>query len=451
MSDIFNEYAKIAIAKELVSEDAKNALEKNPRVSSQNTAIIEELYNVKPTPAKGMKYERNIIEIAHPNAVIIAPSYDKVNGLVENENERQDITINQLMKGNSGQTNNYKLAANELAKNLVRVSNGFKDIGDEKSVNLASACLSQLKKEAIAPLVYIAGAAVVSLLGFAYYNAWSTKPTNDMKAAIINLDNSIKKVSNQETWGAFSDIYDSNFKSLLNQLHSRLESFAGKFNAYRKAKSAIGYYDVRNPNQVNSVANDQSKTNLIKDCNSKLLQFKNELESLRPQLNRLADVIKNDKEALISDRSMISSTLHGISEYFSGAGKIIPDELDNIVLNIGRLNSTFDKLASTYENATSQAETQAQAYVPAQTTTSNIDELNRPDEVLPPLPAAPVAPAPTVQAPVAPVPDESMTFRRRHREEPVQEAAVEAPVVPRVSTPRKSTNRKRRSRLAPPT
>ena len=67
--------------------------DKYPRMDSQDIDIIESLYNVKPDSS--VEYERNIIDRAHPHSVVISPAYDKINGLVENENERHDIIRNQ--------------------------------------------------------------------------------------------------------------------------------------------------------------------------------------------------------------------------------------------------------------------------------------------------------------------------------------------------------------------
>jgi hypothetical protein len=50
---------------------------------------IGKLYNTKQKRPEDMDYERNIMEDAHPDSVVISPSYDKLNGLVENENEGQ--------------------------------------------------------------------------------------------------------------------------------------------------------------------------------------------------------------------------------------------------------------------------------------------------------------------------------------------------------------------------
>lgn len=50
-------------------------------------------YNVKP---ESQEYENNIMEQAHPNQCILTKSYDPINSLIENDIERQNITLNIL-------------------------------------------------------------------------------------------------------------------------------------------------------------------------------------------------------------------------------------------------------------------------------------------------------------------------------------------------------------------
>lgn len=50
-------------------------------------------YNVKP---ESQEYENNIMEQAHPNQCILTKSYDPLNSLIENDIERQNITLNIL-------------------------------------------------------------------------------------------------------------------------------------------------------------------------------------------------------------------------------------------------------------------------------------------------------------------------------------------------------------------
>jgi len=95
-SEIFDSFVKIAQEKGMISNDsseAKKKLEQTGRADSLDASAIEALYGVKPDAPKSMEYKKNIMEVAHPNSVVVSPSYDKLNGLVESEIERQNINL----------------------------------------------------------------------------------------------------------------------------------------------------------------------------------------------------------------------------------------------------------------------------------------------------------------------------------------------------------------------
>lgn len=162
-SDIFDSYAKIAEEKGLVSladedtssqpkgpkESAKLKKYKkspHPRAGSDDISTIEALYGVKPDVTN--KYEFNIMEAAHPKPVVISPSYDRLNGLVENNIERQNIIINITQKPNNGNLNYSKYAEKELMFELVRLANDLDNAGRDDLRVLADECLIGLKKKA---------------------------------------------------------------------------------------------------------------------------------------------------------------------------------------------------------------------------------------------------------------------------------------------------------------
>src|ERR1035437_8170321 len=95
-SDIFNNFIKIARKEGIISESdhaehtEKDFHETNPRHDSLSIEQIGKLYNNKPDLPEDMKYKNNIMEDTHPESVIISPSHDKLNGLVENEIEGQN-------------------------------------------------------------------------------------------------------------------------------------------------------------------------------------------------------------------------------------------------------------------------------------------------------------------------------------------------------------------------
>lgn len=153
-SEIFEQYAQIAEAQGLVklAEDSpelkKYKDDVEARVGSDSIDVIEALYGVKPDAIDGMEYEQNIIESAHPKSVVIAPSYDKLNGLVENEIERHNIITNIVLKPNHGNLVNPKYAHQELVLELVRIANEMDNKNKEELFKLADECLIGIQKKA---------------------------------------------------------------------------------------------------------------------------------------------------------------------------------------------------------------------------------------------------------------------------------------------------------------
>lgn len=161
-SDIFDSYAKIAEEKGLISlaeeqessqpakpkESAKLKRYKKdsyPRMGSDDLSTIEALYGVKPD--NSIKYELNIMEAAHPKPVVIAPSYDKINGLVENNIERQNIISNIALKPTNGNIDQRKYAQKELVMELVRLANDLDNSGNEELRVIADKCIEDISSE----------------------------------------------------------------------------------------------------------------------------------------------------------------------------------------------------------------------------------------------------------------------------------------------------------------
>lgn len=156
-SDIFDEYAKLAIEKGIikVAKDTAESKElkkyKNdsyPRAGSDTIDIIEKKYNTKPDKPKSQQYEKNIMEIAHPNKVILNPAYDKINALIENNIERQKIMINITQKPVNGHLTQHKYAEAALAKSLIAVANDLDNKNIELLRKLADECIEDLHKKA---------------------------------------------------------------------------------------------------------------------------------------------------------------------------------------------------------------------------------------------------------------------------------------------------------------
>jgi hypothetical protein len=138
MNDYFNEFAKLAIARGLISE----ADDSTSRLDPGNIAKTKELYNLK--KEKSLKDHS---DDAHKEMAIVSPSHNKLNGVVPDLYQQQNIDINIVNKKTNGQLGRVKTCQHELATSLISIAN-FNDESDEQIRILADTCLLQLKKEA---------------------------------------------------------------------------------------------------------------------------------------------------------------------------------------------------------------------------------------------------------------------------------------------------------------
>lgn len=158
-SEVFDNYAKIALAKGIIKkgedEAATQSKTHNPRFDSKTVKEIANLYNLKIDRPESMEYKRNIIEDAHPESVVLFQSHDKINSLIENVNERQNIIINIMRKMPNGNLLQKKYAMSELAMSLIRVAMEMDNKNKEELRVLADTCARQLKKQGFDPMDFL--------------------------------------------------------------------------------------------------------------------------------------------------------------------------------------------------------------------------------------------------------------------------------------------------------
>jgi hypothetical protein len=235
-SEIFDNFIKIAQDKGMISEDApekaKKTLSKTHRADSLDISAIEALYGVKPNTPKDMEYKKNIIEDAHPNSVVISPAYDKLNGLVENDQERQNIILNIVNKPVNGHLTQHKYAEKELLMSLVRLGNTLDLQKKDKLRVLADACLSQvaekksLEKRGFAWIIAgIAGTigALYAQQHLSFLNEGFEKNYQKLMAEVDDLVNSSSE------WGVGTE-YNASFKSMIQDFKSKLVAFYDLYN-----------------------------------------------------------------------------------------------------------------------------------------------------------------------------------------------------------------------------
>ena len=223
-SEIFDNYVDIARKQGLISEATDSA-----RVGSDDLSTIELLYGVKPNG----KDEKSIVEQAHPEPVVIAPAYDRLNGLVENVQERQNIIISIINKAPQAKLTQHRYAeTQELVDELIRVGFLMDNQDQHDLMKLADDCTEHLlKKQAILPLLAaIAGG--LALIGtynnFAYLSQGVGNDCDNAIDAIVKFSPEVPEIADQLselTQGIryVKGLYEkalrmaSNFKSVKNE------------------------------------------------------------------------------------------------------------------------------------------------------------------------------------------------------------------------------------------
>jgi len=233
-SEIFDSFVKIAQERGLISNDSsesKKKLEQTGRAGSLGISDIEALYGVKPDTSKGMGYKKNIMEVAHPNSVVVSPAYDKLNGLVENNIERQNIILHTLNKTPNGLLTQHKYAEKDLVLSLVRIGNDLDNQNNDELRALADTCLQQiienpLKKEAIGPLGIAAiVAGVAATLGAIYAHQHLPNIDRGLTENYHRLMEELDDILKDNVFLGVGHEYDEELKEDVVGLKNRLTKF----------------------------------------------------------------------------------------------------------------------------------------------------------------------------------------------------------------------------------
>jgi hypothetical protein len=270
-SDIFESFIKIAQDKGLVSDESKE------KKSKTDPSSVTKLYGVKPDLPKDSEYKRNIIEKAHPKSLVISPSYDKLNGLVENNNERQDIILNILSKTPTGHLTAKKYAQDDLVLALVSLGNHLDNVDNDELRILADTCLlqvSSLRKNALAPAVpIVAGIGVI--IGLLYLQ---------------------QHMSNENTG------FESNTKRLISEIDDLLSSNAN-------------VYGYEYTPQLLSIA---------QELKSKVIEFESEYNKILPVITSLETPRTGKELKELSEKPETGSLINSYKEFMSAANNLLP-------------------------------------------------------------------------------------------------------------------------------
>jgi hypothetical protein len=341
-SDIFESFVKIAQEKGLISNDsepARKVLEKTRSAGTLSADEIAKLYGIKPD--SDIKYTRNIMEAAHPEPAVVSPAYDKINGLVENNNERQDIIINQLNMAPKGDGQVRKLAEKDLVLSLVRIANDLDNSGREDLRALADVCLEQtckkkvLKKEALAPLAIVG--IIAAVLGAVYLHQHIDNISEGLQRDYQKLNTVLSKFLNSNIEWGVGHTFDNEVKEDVKGIQERVDKFMKTFNGYaqviRRMEKPRDGSDVLRQAQDGSGAEKAEALNtltaLVNDISVYLNEEKNNLSS------------SFYKARHTTDRGAITSVL----EYLhlqGGNSSLTADVFQDIVNALGTFQATVN-------------------------------------------------------------------------------------------------------------
>jgi prefoldin subunit 5 len=306
-SDIFESFAKIAQEQGIISIDApdkaKEKLENNPRADSLSVKDLESLYNVKPDIPKDMQYKRNIVEDAHPTSVVVAPSYDKLNGLVENVNERQDILLNIVNKNTNGLLTQHKYAEKELVLSLVRIANDLDNKGNDELRVLADACLSQvskkkvlnqkynLKKMGVGPVAIVGGVAVgiAALIGGIYLHQHISNWNEGFEENHKRLVGEISDLSKRNTALLFGHQYKQSFVDEMTKLTENLDS------VHSEVQNAIEVLNRLESIKTSEQLVQMAKSQKTSDVTDTMIRLRKVFDNVKPMLEKVRTNFQNPR------------------------------------------------------------------------------------------------------------------------------------------------------------
>lgn len=351
-SEVLEQFVKNAERKE--SEDpnyikkTKDKLEKNPRWDSQTDEIIKSLIRTKPEMAKGMEYKNNILEIAHKDKVVVLDTYDKLNGLVENNIERQNILLNIIMRAPRGQVVHEKYA--DLKKSLEKTLRYSISSNNKELEGFTKKCIEQLNtklhKKALAPAVWI----ISGIIGALYSHQHLPNVDNGFKVnherLISSLDD-FEKSSGGQIYGVeykpqFLDMV-RDFKNKILEFNALYEQFTPLVDKIEKPQTAQELMELQSRPDGSELATafdtiTKAVTNFI------------------PYINRIYTNFSSQdfKSRMINQKGFLNEIIDHTSVLHGGKG-LIADDFDDVVNALGAYKNSLLSISNIFSASKNEA------------------------------------------------------------------------------------------------
>lgn len=360
-SQIFDNFIKISQEKGLIANDsseAKKKLEETKRADSLDAKAISQLYGVKNPAPKDMEYQQNIIEIAHKKPVIIGPSYDKLNALVENNQERQNILLRIVNKTPDGLSTQRKYAEQELTLTLVQLANNFDNTDQDKLRKLADSCLLKLssqqtkkslqKKAAILIPIAIAAATIGAIYAHQHIADADEGLEENYKNLVKQLDDFLD--DNNSGLGITGHEYSQEMLSDIREFKDRLADF---MQLYRSLNEVIR--ELEKPRDAKELMelSKQPKTHTVINAVKKLRE-------LATNMSTFMDIIyKNFSSSMYKNRhtkskgvvdKLLETSILGVS-LKGGQTGLIADDFQDVINAMNTFRTSIAELLKVMEAA----------------------------------------------------------------------------------------------------
>jgi len=398
-SEIFDNFVKIAQEKGLISKaeepehTEKSFSETNPRHDSLSIEQIGKLYNTKAPTPKEMEYKKNIMEIAHPEPVVISPSYDKLNGLVENNIEGQNIRLRIVMKEPDGHLINRKYAEQNLILSLVSIANELDNQNQEELCKLADACLEQAAKKKIekrgwvAPAAAIAG--IVAAFGILYAKQHLRFHSDGWNADYDKTEKEINDLlTSNSNFGVGYD-YTPAFLQTVQQLQTVLQEIDVVVN---KVMPTLDEVEMpRTGPGIEQQLTQLSQQPATQQASNAVAELRTVMVKNLPFIRKVLSDFSNPsyKQRSIANKGTITSVIDSTDFLHGGAGLVADDfddvahalmtlrvDLSNLIKDLKGAQNVQKQLESELQASQSESDLMFEEQAPA---TATPTETNTPD------------------------------------------------------------------------
>lgn len=354
-SEVFEEYIKIM----------NNGLNKTAQRANvePKKKDVEKLYR---NEEDVVKYNKNLMQEAHPKKVIFGPAYDPINALVENNIEQHNIMTAIVNQNPTGQLDHKKYAEQQLKLSLIKIANEL-DFKDSRLRPLADTCIDQFNKQAaLHPAVWVVGGLAV-LIGIIYAQQHFPNAQQPLDLNYKDLIQSIDEIRESDSnLIGFGEEYTDDFKQTLDELRRRtntvyykcseISKVIAKFDKPRTAEEAIEFAKSDEVKKLEPMINHfiSIRTKIVPYYESASKKFKDKEFQLRQIKEKGALTQLMDKvPGMHGGWGLFTNKLDALSQRIEAFSKSIKGYADAID---GALKQK-DKAAEDLQQATNQAQT----------------------------------------------------------------------------------------------